>query len=41
MTVIRSMARLEAEAIAAKYAGARADIEIARELGLLADGGEI
>lgn len=41
VTVIESMARLEAEAIAAKYAGARADIEIARELGLLADGGEI
>lgn len=39
--IIETMARLEAEAIRAKYAGARADIEIARELGLLANGSEI
>ncbi len=36
--VIETMARLDAEAIAAKYAAARVEIEIARALGVLADG---
>lgn len=39
--VIETMARLDAEAITAKYAAARVEIEIARELGLLADGSAI
>ncbi len=41
VTVIETMARLEAEAISTKFSAARTEIEIARELGLLADGGAI
>lgn len=38
VSVIETMARLDAEAISVKYAAARTQIEIARELGVLADG---
>lgn len=40
-SVIETMARLDAEAIGAKYAAARTEIEIGRELGVLADGSDI
>ncbi|WP_292019176.1 TolC family protein [Maritimibacter sp. UBA3975] len=41
VTVIETMARLQTEAISTKYSAARTDIEIARELGVLADGASI
>lgn len=39
--LVETLARLEEDAIAARYAIARVEIEIARELGLLADGERI
>lgn len=39
--VVETMARLDADAVTAKYAAARVDIEIARIMGVLADGDEL
>ncbi len=41
VSVIETMARLDAEAIAAKFTAAKVEVEIARELGLLADGSDL